>query len=86
MNLEKEVLDLICEKFNLAQEDVEGLDVNAPLFSDEDGGLGLDSIDALELVVGLREHFGIQVTDKDMNALKSVATVVELIKEKKGVE
>lgn len=86
MNLEKEVLDLICEKFNLAQEDVKGLDVNAPLFSDEDGGLGLDSIDALELVVGLREHFGIQVTDKDMNALKSVATVVELIKEKKGVE
>lgn len=86
MNLEKEVLDLICEKFNLEKEDVEGLDVKAPLFSEEDGGLGLDSIDALELVVGLRERFDIQVTDKDMSALESVATVVEFIKEKKGVE
>lgn len=34
---------------------------DAPLFSD--GGLGLDSIDALELTVILDKHYGIKMTD-----------------------
>jgi len=43
-----------------------------PLFGPE--GLGLDSIDALELVVGLEKHFGVKVpnTDAAKQALASV--------------
>jgi acyl carrier protein len=36
---------------------------DAPLFGPE--GLGLDSIDALELVVGLEKHFGVKVPNSD---------------------
>jgi len=37
------------------------IDDDAPLFGE---GLGLDSIDALELVVGLEQEFGVQVPDE----------------------
>ena len=37
----------------------------APLFGQQ-GGLGLDSIDALELVVGLEQEFGIRISDADV--------------------
>jgi acyl carrier protein len=36
---------------------------DAPLFG---AGLGLDSIDALELVVGLEQEFGIRIPDADV--------------------
>jgi len=42
-------------------------------------GLGLDSIDILELVVGIERHFGITVTDDNMAAFRSVNTVVDFV-------
>lgn len=86
MDYEKEVLDILREKFDLSEEDISKIDVNAPLFIDGGGELGLDSIDALEFVVGIKEHFGIRMTDQDMEALQSLATVVEFIKKTKGAE
>lgn len=46
-----------------------------PLFGPE--GLGLDSIDALELVVSLEKHFGVTVPNSDVarNALATVNTI-----------
>lgn len=84
--LEKEVLEVVCEKFELDDEIKEELDVDAPLFSEEDGGLGLDSIDSLELVVGIKERFGVRVTDKDIDALRSIKTIAEFVKNNKGAE
>ena len=43
-----------------------------PLFGPE--GLGLDSIDALELVVSLEKHFGVSVPNSD-TARQALATV-----------
>ena len=43
-----------------------------PLFGPE--GLGLDSIDALELVVGLEKHFGVKVPNSDA-AKQALASV-----------
>ena len=51
---------LIVDRLKL-QVDPAGIDVDAPLFGE---GLGLDSIDALELVVGLEQEFGVQVPDE----------------------
>lgn len=50
---------------NLKLEDVATADIDpsAPLFG---GGLGLDSIDALELVVGLEKTYGIRIPDEDV--------------------
>ena len=46
-----------------------------PLFGPE--GLGLDSIDALELVVGLEKHFGVKVPNSEA-AKQALATVNSL--------
>ena len=39
------------------------LDVDAPLFG---GGLGLDSIDALELAVIVERHYQVRITDMEL--------------------
>lgn len=50
----------IAASLNLDEEAVAKIDPAAPLFG---AGLGLDSIDALELVVMLERHYGIRITD-----------------------
>ena len=53
---------------------------NKPLFG---GGMGLDSIDALELVIALEKEFGIRIADSatGKKVLISVDTIVNYIKE-----
>jgi acyl carrier protein len=47
-----------------------------PLFG---RGLGLDSLDALELVVGLEEEFEVSVSDDDMSSLSTVNKMADYI-------
>jgi acyl carrier protein len=49
-----------------------------PLF---DKGLGLDSIDALEIVLELQRSFGVEISDEQVGkrVLRSVSTIVEFI-------
>ncbi|HEY7863948.1 MAG TPA: phosphopantetheine-binding protein, partial [Thermoanaerobaculia bacterium] len=58
------------------------IDSAAPLFGE---GLGLDSIDALELVLGLEQEFGIKVEDEEVGvkAFASVNALVDFIEQKK---
>ncbi len=50
-----------------------------PLFGPE--GLGLDSVDALQLVVALDKKYGLKVTDQEMarEALRSVSTITRAV-------
>ncbi|WP_037321761.1 phosphopantetheine-binding protein [Salegentibacter sp. Hel_I_6] len=59
-NLQTELKESIIEQLNL--EDMEPADIknDEPLFGD---GVGLDSIDALELIVLLEKDYGIKLTD-----------------------
>ena len=52
-----------------------------PLF-DKEKGLGLDSIDVLELVVNVEKTFGVQIPDREIGqkVLHSVNTIVEYLK------
>ncbi len=61
---EKEVADLIVECLNL--EDVAATDIapEEPLFGE---GLGLDSIDALELALAITQKYGVQLKADDAN-------------------
>lgn len=56
------------------------IDPDAPLFRE---GLGLDSIDALELVVAIEKTFGIVIEDEETGkrALASVHALVAFIRE-----
>ena len=46
-----------------------------------DEGLGLDSIDALEIVLELQRTFGVQITDEEVgkSVLRSVSSIVGFI-------
>ena len=57
---------------------------DAPLFGDAADGLGLDSIDALELVLGVEKEFGIKVQDEEVGvtAFASVNTLCDFIRQK----
>ena len=58
--LKKQLKTLIIEDLSLDDINPDEIDDDAPLFG---GGLDLDSLDAVELVVLLQRHFGIQIKD-----------------------
>ncbi len=68
----------IIEALNLEEVKPEDIDTDAPLFVE---GLGLDSIDALELVILLEREYGIRLEDPKANKeiFKSVRTMAEFI-------
>ena len=79
-DLKSKVKDLIVRRLKL-EIDPASIEDAAPLFGE---GLGLDSIDALELVLGLEQEFGIKVADEEVGikAFSSVDSLVDFIKEK----
>ena len=58
-NLKRELKEQIIERLNLEDVSVADIKDDMPLFGD---GLGLDSIDALELIVLLENDYGIELT------------------------
>ena len=68
----------IIDALNLEEITPEDIDDNAPLFGD---GLGLDSIDALELIVILDKHYGIKIANPaDGKAIfSSVAGIADYV-------
>lgn len=61
-DLEQEIKELIVEALMLDDVTPEGIDSNAPLFVE---GLGLDSIDALELAMAIDKKFGVRIRADD---------------------
>lgn len=76
--LKQELKSKIIEVLNLEDITVEDINDNDPLFGN---GLGLDSIDALELIVLLDKEYGIKLTDpKDGKAIfESIETMSKYI-------
>ncbi len=68
----------IIESLNLQGMSPADIDDQAPLFGD---GLGLDSIDSLELMVLMERNYGIKIEDarEGRNILSSVQTMAEYI-------
>lgn len=61
-NLKKELKEQIIERLNLEDVSVADISDDTPLFGE---GLGLDSIDALELIVLLENDYGIELTNPE---------------------
>lgn len=59
----------------MLQEEVDEIGDDLPLFGPD--GLGLDSVDALQLVVALEKHFGLKVPDAE--AAKGILASVNTI-------
>ncbi len=69
---------MIINTLKLEEIGVGDINDDAPLFKD---GLGLDSIDALELVVAIEKYFNIIIEDEDVGkeAFGSIAILAEFI-------
>ncbi|MBO7571665.1 MAG: acyl carrier protein [Bacteroidales bacterium] len=70
----------IIEALNLEDMTPEDIDENASLFGE---GLGLDSIDALELIVLMEKNYGIKLQDPNQGKeiFKSVKVMAEFIQQ-----
>jgi len=78
-NLKLELKEKIIEQLNLEDIAIEEIADNDPLFGE---GLGLDSIDALELIVMLDKDYGIKLADPKQGrtifeSIDSMATYIE---------
>ncbi len=47
-------------------------------------GLGLDSLDALEIVLCIENSFGIKIPDENISVLRSINTVVDFVLEQQA--
>ncbi|MCL2282518.1 MAG: phosphopantetheine-binding protein [Fibromonadales bacterium] len=84
MDLNAKIKEIIIKSLEL--EDITPVDIDdaAPLFKE---GLGLDSIDALELVIAIKEEFGVsfaQNSEETRKAFASVNALALYITAKKG--
>ncbi|MCB1043288.1 MAG: acyl carrier protein [Acidobacteria bacterium] len=81
--LEQEIKELIIERLNLEGMSADEIESDAPLFGE---GLGLDSIDSLELVLGIEKKYGVKIQDEELGrqVLSSVASLAEFIAKKRG--
>jgi acyl carrier protein len=43
------------------------------------GGLQLDSIDSMEIIIGMQARFGVDVPEGDMTALRTINTLADLV-------
>lgn len=83
-NLENDIKKVIIEALNLEDYTVKDINSKEPLFVD---GLGLDSIDALELGIAIKKSFSIEIdVDSDLKKhFYSVEKLAEFINENKGI-
>ncbi len=78
-NMEKELKQLIIDCLDLEDLTIEDINSQEALFNE---GLGLDSIDALELGLAIRKKYNVRIdADKDdvVNIFASVATLTQFI-------
>ena len=81
MQLNEKLKIIIIEELNFEDVTPEDIDDDAPLFGD---GLGLDSLDAVELVVQVQKHFGVAIKDMDEGriAFQSINALRQFIEER----
>ena len=79
--LESEIKSLIVEALALEDVTPEEIETDAPLFVE---GLGLDSIDALELAMALEEQYGVTIDDdpdRNQEIFASVKSLAHFVTE-----
>ncbi|MCX6855108.1 MAG: phosphopantetheine-binding protein [Verrucomicrobia bacterium] len=80
MNLRARIKEVMASELML-EVSVDEIGDEAPLFGPN--GIGLDSVDALQLVVAIEKHFKLKITDQDKarEILANVDSIAKAIEE-----
>lgn len=78
MELRQRLKELLIERLKFEDMTPDDIGDDEPLF---EGGLGLDSIDALEIVVMLETEFGLKLKNESSarESFKSISTLAEMV-------
>ncbi len=81
MTLSEKLKTILIEELNLEDIRAEDIEDDAPLFGE---GLELDSLDAVELVVLVQKHFGVEIKDMEEGrmAFQSITALRHFIEER----
>ncbi|OSI10719.1 phosphopantetheine-binding protein [Neisseria zoodegmatis] len=85
MNLETQIKQMIIDSLGLEDMTADDIETDTPLFGDD--GLGLDSVDALELGLAVQKTFGFQLDGEKDNLrdhFASVATLADFIRSRQA--
>lgn len=74
-----EIKEKLIESLHLEQVTLQDLDADAPLFGED--GIGLDSIDALEIIVMLEKNYGIRLKNvsEGKEIFKTIRSIAEYV-------
>ena len=80
-SMQREIAELIIETVNLEDMEAADFDPQEALFGD---GIGLDSIDALEIALAISQQYGVQMKSEDenvRNAFANLSTLCEFVEQ-----
>lgn len=72
MTIEERVRSIIVEQLNITEEEC----VPEAKFIDD---LGADSLDLVELVMAMEDHFGLEISDDDLAKISTIQDVIDYI-------
>jgi acyl carrier protein len=81
--LRAEIKRLIVTELNLKGRDPDTIEDDAPLFG---SGLGLDSLDALQLAMSIEEKLGVRIPEGEeaREIFRSVRTIAQFVAQARG--
>lgn len=73
--MEEKIIDLLAKQFRI---DPASIDANTNIVED----LGADSLEIVDMLMGIEENFGVTVSDEEALTLKTVADVADFLERK----
>ncbi|HTZ38539.1 MAG TPA: acyl carrier protein [Syntrophales bacterium] len=78
MSIEEKVIEIIVEQLDVTREEC----VPEAAFIED---LGADSLDLVELIMAMEENFGIEISDEELQKIRTIQDAITYIKKKKGL-
>ena len=77
MSIEEKVIEIIVEQLDVTREEC----VPEASFIED---LGADSLDLVELIMAMEENFGIEISDEELQKIRTIQDAINLHQEEKG--